>query len=106
MKHADPLEKNVTKAELAQRLSDVGISQRHARQIVEFMFDQIIDALQAGEVIHLVGFGAFRYKLRPARVGRNPRTGAAVQVPAKRIIQFRAGRELKAVIRGEARKGA
>jgi nucleoid DNA-binding protein len=99
------LENNVTKAELAQRLAEVGISQRHARRIVDYFFAQIVEALQHGEVIHLVGFGAFRYKTRPARMGRNPRTGEAVHVPPKRIIQFKPGRELKTLIRGGERKG-
>jgi integration host factor subunit beta len=99
-------ESNVTKAELAEKLSAVGISQRHARQIVDFFFEQISETLRQGKVIHLVGFGAFRYKTRPVRVGRNPRTGERVDVPAKRIIQFRPGRELKLQIRKTALKGA
>ena len=99
-------ERNVTKAELASRLSELGISQRQARQIVDFFFEQITNALHEGKVIHLVGFGAFRYKTRPVRVGRNPRTGERVDVPAKRIIQFRPGRELKIQIRKTAPKGA
>ncbi|NTV52911.1 MAG: integration host factor subunit beta, partial [Candidatus Firestonebacteria bacterium] len=75
-------ERNVTKAELAQRLAAVGISQRHARQIVDYFFEQLAETLRQGKVIHLVGFGAFRFKTRPVRVGRNPRTGARVDVPA------------------------
>jgi integration host factor subunit beta len=98
--------KNVTKAELAEKLSQLGISRRQGRLIVDFLFEKISAALHQGRVIHLVGFGAFRFKTRPARVGRNPRTGARVEVPAKRIIQFRPGRELKIRVRGAAAKGA
>ena len=90
---------NVTKAELAERLVQMGVSERHARKIVDYFFHQIIQALKRGEVIHMVGFGAFRFKTRRARQGRNPRTGERVAVPSKRIIQFRPGNELKELVR-------
>jgi nucleoid DNA-binding protein len=94
-------EPTVTKAELANKLSEVGISRRHARQVVDFFFEQLVQALRQGEIVHLVGFGSFRYKIRRARKGRNPRTGAPVAVPAKRIVQFKAGNWLKGLIRGK-----
>lgn len=92
-------ERTVTKAELAVRVAEVGISRRHARQIVDFCFAQLAEALQRGEVVHLVGFGAFHYKSRRARRGRNPRTGQPVQVPAKRVVHFRPGSWLKSLVR-------
>jgi len=92
-------QKTVTKAELAERLAEVGISRRYARQIVDFFFDELADALQRGEVVHLVGFGSFHYKTRRARRGRNPRTGQTVEVPAKRVVQFRPGGWLKGLVR-------
>ena len=90
----------VTKAELAERLAAVGLSRRHARQVVEYCLEEIIRCLEKGEIIHLVGFGAFRYRNRRARTGRNPRTGESVSVPEKRIIQFRPGSWLKELVRG------
>ena len=93
--------KTVTKAELAAKLAEVGISQRHARHVVDFLFEQLTAALSKGEIVHLVGFGSFRFKTRRARQGRNPRTGQAVMVPAKRVIQFRTGSWLKSLVRSK-----
>ncbi len=91
----------VTKAELADKLSEVGISRRHARQVVDYFFNLLAEEFRQGRIVHLVGFGAFRYKVRKARKGRNPRTGQKVEVPAKRIIQFRPGSWLKGLVRGK-----
>jgi integration host factor subunit alpha len=91
----------VTKAELAKTLSELGLSRRYCRKIVDFFFLQIVEALQSEEVIHLVGFGSFHYKVRNPRKGRNPRTGESVDVPQKRVIQFRPGSWLKKKIREE-----
>ncbi|MBN1595641.1 HU family DNA-binding protein [candidate division FCPU426 bacterium] len=92
-------EQTVTKADLAKRLSELGLSRRYCRRIVDYFFSEISDALRKGEIIHLVGFGSFRYKVRKPRRGRNPKTGAAVEVPQKRVIQFRPGSWLKKKIR-------
>ncbi len=92
-------EATVTKAELAGQLSHLGLSRRLSRRIVDYFISQLAAALRRGEVVHLVGFGAFRFKVRRARRGRNPRTGAAVQVPSKRVIQFRPGSLLKRQVR-------
>jgi integration host factor subunit alpha len=89
----------VTKAELAGKLSELGLSRRHARLIVDYFFSEFAAALRRGEIIHLVGFGSFHYKIRRARHGRNPRTGQAVEVPAKQVVQFRPGSWLKGLIR-------
>jgi integration host factor subunit alpha len=93
--------KTVTKAELAEKLSEVGISRRYARQIVDYFIAELASSLQRGEIVHLVGFGSFHYKVRRPRRGRNPRTGQAVQVPAKKVVQFRPGSWLKGLIRGK-----
>lgn len=91
--------KTVTKAELARQLSSLGLSRRYSRKIIDYFCSMLIDSLQQGEIIHLVGFGSFHYKTRNPRRGRNPRTGHAVDVPRKRIIQFRPGSGLKQQIR-------
>ncbi|MEW6516587.1 MAG: HU family DNA-binding protein [candidate division FCPU426 bacterium] len=102
----DENEATVTKAELAARLSHLGLSRRLARKIVDYFFSLLASSLQRGEVVHLVGFGAFHFKVRQARRGRNPRTGEAVHVPSKQVIQFRPGSLLKRQVResGTARK--
>lgn len=91
--------KTVTKAELARQLAELGLSRRYSRKIVDYFCSLLVDSLQEGEIIHLVGFGSFHYKTRNPRRGRNPRTGSAVDVPRKQVIQFRPGSDLKQKIR-------
>lgn len=93
--------KTVTKAELAEKLAEVGISRRYSRQVVDYFFSELAKALERGEIVHLVGFGSFHYKVRNPRRGRNPRTGQSVEVPAKRVVQFRPGSWLKGLVRGK-----
>ena len=59
------------------------------------IFEQIISALENGGRVELRGFGAFSVRSRPARTGRNPRTGEAVNVPAKHVPFFKSGKELR-----------
>ena len=63
--------------------------------IVETIFDSIIQAIQKGEKIEIRGFGSFRTRQRRGRVGRNPKTGEKVEVPAKKIPFFKPSKELK-----------
>ncbi len=60
------------------------------------IFERIIQALEEGGRVELRGFGAFSVRSRPARSGRNPRTGEAVEVPAKHVPFFKSGKELRA----------
>ncbi len=66
--------------------------------IVDEVFKNIIQALNRGEKIELRGFGSFRVRQRDARRGRNPKTGAPVDIPAKRVPYFKPGKELKELI--------
>lgn len=68
---------------------------RDVENIVGAIFDEISDALSQGNRVELRGFGAFSVKNRPARVGRNPRTGEAVEVEEKWIPFFKTGKELR-----------
>jgi integration host factor subunit beta len=68
---------------------------RDVEGIVAVVFDQITDALSAGRRVELRGFGAFSIRDRDARTGRNPRTGSAVDVDAKRVPYFKPGKELR-----------
>ena len=65
-------------------------------QVVDIFFDEITQRLAEGGRVELRGFGAFSTREREARVGRNPRTGEKVDVPAKRVPYFKAGKEIKA----------
>lgn len=85
------------KSELITRLAlaNPHLYQRDIERIVNTVFDEISDALQRGDRVELRGFGAFSVKSRPARQGRNPRTGQAVSVAAKRVPFFKTGKELR-----------
>lgn len=89
----------VTKAKLAFKLAEIGLSRNHSRQVVNYFFTQLAQSLRRCEVVHLVGFGSFHYKIRAARKSRNPRTGQSVQVPMKQVLQFRPGGRLKSMVR-------
>ena len=64
-------------------------------QVVDVFFDEVAQRLAEGGRVELRGFGAFSTREREARVGRNPRTGEAVDVPAKRVPYFKAGKEIR-----------
>jgi integration host factor subunit beta len=79
-----------------------GISHHESEILVSTMFDAMTRGLAAGRRIELRGFGSFGVKLRRARQGRNPKTGMLVEVAARRIPFFRAGKELRVKVNGPA----
>jgi integration host factor subunit beta len=85
------------KSELIQRISQKNphLYHRDVERIINTVFDKIVDALGDGDRVELRGFGAFSVKERQSREGRNPRTGEAVQVDAKRVPFFKTGKELR-----------
>ncbi len=85
------------KSELILRLAEANphLFQRDVERIVTTVFEEISAALARGDRVELRGFGAFSVKQRPARTGRNPRTGATVQVTEKRVPFFKTGKELR-----------
>lgn len=85
------------KSELIARLVDANphLYQRDVERIVNTIFDEITNALAEGNRVELRGFGAFSVKHRPKRVGRNPRTGATVNVPEKFVPYFKTGKDLR-----------
>ena len=85
------------KSELVARLSEryPHLYHRDVERIVSTVLDEITRALAEGDRVELRGFGAFSVKTRPARLGRNPRTGEAVNVQEKRVPFFRTGKELR-----------
>jgi integration host factor subunit beta len=86
------------RSELVQKLAEKnqGLAPRDVEAIVNTFFEQVIDRLAAGGRVELRGFGAFSTRSRDARVGRNPRTGEAVDVSAKRVPYFKPGKEMRA----------
>ncbi|MCG8690011.1 MAG: integration host factor subunit beta [Minwuiales bacterium] len=85
------------KSELIARLAERNphLYQRDVERIVSTVFEEISAALARGDRVELRGFGAFSVKRRPARIGRNPRTGATVQVAEKCVPFFKTGKELR-----------
>jgi len=85
------------KSELIQRITERNphLYQRDIENVVAAILDTISDALARGDRVELRGFGAFSVKNRPARVGRNPRTGEQVQVDAKAVPFFKTGKEMR-----------
>lgn len=89
----------MTKADLIEDVSQaVEVSRKDSEVIVETIFDSIIKSLQTGDKIEIRGFGSFRTRPRKARIGRNPKTGARVDVPAKKIPYFKPSKELKDLV--------
>ena len=91
------------KSELVQRLADKhpNLFHRDIEKIVSVVFDGISDALVRGDRVELRGFGAFSVKHRPARIGRNPRSGAPVAIEEKHAPFFKAGKDLRDRLNGE-----
>jgi integration host factor subunit beta len=85
------------KSELVQRVAaqNPHLYQRDVENIVNAIFGEIVDALARGDRVELRGFGAFSVKNRPARTGRNPRTGAHVAVDQKHVPFFKTGKEMR-----------
>lgn len=87
----------LTKAELAEDLfNTMGLSKREAKELVETSFEEIRLALEEGDCVKLSGFGNFVPRDKPARPGRNPKTGEPKEISARRVVTFRAGQKLKA----------
>ena len=89
------------KAELVQRIAEeLGCTTTKAEAAVEAMLSTMKAALQQGEPIILRHFGTLTVRAKRARMGRNPKTGAAAAIPARRVVQFTAGKPLKQVVTG------
>jgi len=87
----------MTKSELVARIADRNphLYQRDVERVVNTILDHISEVLSNGDRVELRGFGAFFVKYRGARVGRNPRTGEAVQVAEKAVPYFKTGKQLR-----------
>jgi integration host factor subunit beta len=91
----------MTKADLIEEVSRVvEMTRKDSEVIVETIFDSVVKSLRTGDKIEIRGFGSFRTRERRPRVGRNPKTGERVEVPAKRIPYFKPSKELKDLVNG------
>ena len=78
--------------------SSIGISKSEAAKSVDAVFSSITNSLKEGNEVRLVGFGTFLITNRAATIGRNPRTGESIQIPAKKVPKFRPGKSLKETV--------
>ncbi len=87
----------MTKSELIERLIDAHpeLSVKDVELAVKTMLDHMTDALSTGERIEIRGFGSFSLHYRAPRMGRNPKTGEAIPLPAKHVPHFKPGKELR-----------
>ncbi len=90
----------MNKADLATKVQDVlGGTKTQAEEVVETIIDSIVASLKGGKEVSIAGLGIFSTKMRPARQGRNPRTGESIQVPAMRVPKFRPAKALKEAVK-------
>ena len=93
----------LTKAQLADLLFDqIGLNKRESKDMVDAFFDLISERLAQGQDVKLSGFGNFQIRTKAARPGRNPRTGEAIPIEARRVVTFHASSKLKEQIQGGA----
>jgi integration host factor subunit beta len=96
------------KSELIQRIASQNphLYQRDIENIVSAILDEMVEALRRGDRVELRGFGTFSAKIREARQGRNPRTGAVVAVGKKAMPYFKTGKEMRARLNRKAAPSA
>ncbi|MBP97726.1 DNA-binding protein HU [Candidatus Poribacteria bacterium] len=86
----------LTKQDIVNAVAEQAeLSRKDAGSALDAVCDAITEALASGDSVGIVGFGTFEVKQRQARTGRNPKTGAELQIPAKNVPSFRAGKKLK-----------
>ncbi|MEK6399018.1 MAG: HU family DNA-binding protein [Terriglobus sp.] len=89
----------MTKADLVDGVTaSSDLTRRDGEVIVDTFFEGIIDAIRSDEKVEIRGFGSFRIRQRNARIGRNPKTGDKVEVPAKRVPYFKPSKELRDLV--------
>jgi DNA-binding protein HU-beta len=95
----------LTKADLIDTLAgEFELSKRTVGEMIELLLDEIKDALQAGDKVQLIPFGSFVVRDRKKREGRNPKTGEAITIPARRVPAFQAGKGLRDAVGGTRKK--
>ncbi|MBB5055746.1 integration host factor subunit beta [Granulicella aggregans] len=89
----------MTKADLVDKVTALGdLTRRDGEIIVDTLFESVIGALKSGDKIEIRGFGSFRTRQRNSRIGRNPKTGEKVDVPAKKVPFFKPSKELRDLV--------
>ena len=97
------VKRHMTKADLIEEVSRLAeLTRKDSEVIVDTIFDSVVRSLRVGDKIEIRGFGSFRTRQRKPRVGRNPKTGDRVEVPAKKIPFFKPSKELKDLVNNSA----
>lgn len=92
----------LTKAQLAELLFEqIGLNKRESKDMIDAFFDLIADSLVEREDVRISGFGNFQIRTKAPRPGRNPRTGEAIPIEARRVATFHASHKLKDQIQGD-----
>lgn len=101
------LERPLTKADLVDALAEeTELSKRQVGEIVDLVLDNIRNALAKGDKVQLIPFGSFVVRDRKKREGRNPKTGAKLMIPARRVPAFTAGKGLRDAVAGAKKRVA
>lgn len=95
------MSERITKADFVARLSDrLGVTQEKANETLDHIVAEVVFQLQQGKTLILPGFGTWLVKTRAARSGRNPATGQSINIPAKKVPHFKAGKPFKDAVNG------
>lgn len=90
----------MTKADLIDKMAkDAGISKAAAGKALDSLLEAVVKTVKKGGKVALVGFGTFSSGKRKARTGRNPQTGAAIKIPARKVPKFSAGKSFKDAVK-------
>ncbi|NOX97045.1 MAG: integration host factor subunit beta [Nitrospirae bacterium] len=90
----------MTRRDLAAKIAEKkGLRQNDVKVVVDEVLKEISQSLARGEKVELRDFGVFKVKERKSRLGRNPKTGETVPVPARKVVHFKVGKELKELVR-------
>lgn len=93
----------LTKAHLAELLFEqIGLNKRESKDMIDAFFDLVSGSLVEGKDVKISGFGNFQIRTKAPRPGRNPRTGEAIPIQARRVVTFHASHKLKDQIQGDA----
>lgn len=93
----------MTKADIVEKIHEkIGFSKKESSEMVETVFSILKSTLESGEKIKIAGFGNFVVKQKADRRGRNPQTGDAITITARRILTFKPSQVLKSAINGES----
>ncbi|MCS7149344.1 MAG: HU family DNA-binding protein [Caldimicrobium sp.] len=90
----------MNKADLVKKMAEMaGTTKANAEKLLDAFMDAVTEAVSKGDKVVLVGFGTFQVVKRSARNGRNPRTGAPLKIPAKKVVKFSPGKKLEDAVK-------